>query len=67
MEHTALITPAALRTLSRPEPPPDLRPRIMETIHAERACKRRYRRVRRAAVGALAAMMHVVTLHGGKR
>lgn len=67
MVRTSSITLAVLRTLSRPEPPPDLHSRIMEAIHAETARHQRHRRIRRAAVGALAAMMHVVVLQIGER
>ena len=67
MEHTALITPAAMRTLSRPEPPPDLHRRIVAIICAEAARQRRRRRIYRAAIGAIAVLTLVALQHGAVR
>jgi hypothetical protein len=57
-----------LRTLSRPEPPPDLHDRIVAAIGAEVTRQQRRRRLRRyAAVGLAALLMLVATVHGGVR
>lgn len=64
MTRTVALTPAALRTLSRPEPPPDLHERISVAIRAEAARQQRRHRVRRAAIGLTAVLVFVVLLHG---
>lgn len=63
-----MVGPHPLRTLSRPEPPPDLHDRIVAAIDAEAARQQRHRRLRRYVAGGLAALvMLVVIVHGGVR
>ncbi len=67
MARTVAITPTVLRTLSRPEPPPDLHDRIVVAIRAEAARQRRQRLRRFAAIGLIAGLARVVMLHGDTR
>jgi hypothetical protein len=62
MARIALITPSALRTLSRPDPPPDLHPRIVAAIRAEAEGRKRRRRIWRAAIGAIAVLTLMLVL-----
>jgi hypothetical protein len=65
---TVAITPEVLRTLSRPEPPPDLHDRIATAIRAEAARQQRRFRLRRfAAIGLMALLAFLVVLYGGVR
>jgi hypothetical protein len=68
MASIVAITPAMLRTLSRPEPPPDLHDRIAAAIHAEAARQqRRYRLRRFATIGLMIILALIIVQHGGVR
>jgi hypothetical protein len=64
MDDTCVHSHHPLRTLSRPEPPPELHARIAAAVRVE-AARQQQRRVRRCALAGVTALLSlVVVVHG---
>jgi hypothetical protein len=61
MDDTCAHNHHPLRTLSRPEPPPELHARIAAAIRVE-AARQRYRRLRRCAFAGVTALLSLVVV-----
>ncbi|MDQ2785994.1 MAG: hypothetical protein M3Y58_13445 [Chloroflexota bacterium] len=65
MDDTCVHSHHPLRTLSRPEPPPELHARIAAAVRVEAARQQQYRRLRRGVFAGVTALLSlVVVVHG---